>query len=174
MAEHKVVNTTQLEADLTSIADAIRAKVESSDSFVFPSGFVDAIANLETGGGLPSNISALSAGTIVTTNSPTTITIEHGLGVRPNFYIVRDQDEVPNSSNNLIVQIVESAFNTQGVSMVSYTTTSSISSKGSSTANVGYILGANATSFKTKDWGTSYFFKAGHTYHWICGVIETQ
>jgi hypothetical protein len=49
MAENKVVNTTQLDADLTSIANAIRAKAESSDSLVFPSGFVDAIANISSG-----------------------------------------------------------------------------------------------------------------------------
>jgi hypothetical protein len=49
MAENKVVNATQLDADLTSIANAIRAKAESSDSLVFPSGFVDAIANLSSG-----------------------------------------------------------------------------------------------------------------------------
>lgn len=46
MAENKVVNTTQLEADLTSIADAIREKTGGSDSLAFPDGFVSAMDNL--------------------------------------------------------------------------------------------------------------------------------
>lgn len=46
MADNKVVNATQLEADLTSIADAIRAKAQSSDSLAFPNGFAEAIANI--------------------------------------------------------------------------------------------------------------------------------
>jgi hypothetical protein len=43
MAENKVVNTTQLEADLTSIADAIRVKTKTTGGIKFPEGFVEAI-----------------------------------------------------------------------------------------------------------------------------------
>ena len=43
MAENKVVNITQLESDLTSIANAIREKTGGSDSLAFPNGFVSAI-----------------------------------------------------------------------------------------------------------------------------------
>lgn len=37
--------------DLTDIADAIRAKGETSSELVFPSGFVSAIGDIDTGGG---------------------------------------------------------------------------------------------------------------------------
>lgn len=46
MAENKVVNTTQLDADLTTIANAIREKTGESDSLVFPVGFISAMDNL--------------------------------------------------------------------------------------------------------------------------------
>ena len=50
MAEHKIVNTTQLEADLTLIADALRAKLRTSNSFSFPDSFVSGIRSIGTNG----------------------------------------------------------------------------------------------------------------------------
>jgi hypothetical protein len=38
------------QSDLTSIADAIREKAETTDKLVFPNGFVEAISGIETGG----------------------------------------------------------------------------------------------------------------------------
>lgn len=52
MAENKVVNITQLESDLTSIANAIREKTGGSDSLAFPNGFVSAIDGLATSNNL--------------------------------------------------------------------------------------------------------------------------
>jgi len=51
MAVDKLVDSTQLNADLTSVANAIRAKGGTSASLAFPGGFVDAIGDIETGGG---------------------------------------------------------------------------------------------------------------------------
>lgn len=53
MAVDKLVDSTQLDADLTSVANAIRTKGGTSASLAFPSGFVDAIANMPSGGGDP-------------------------------------------------------------------------------------------------------------------------
>ena len=36
--------------DLTAVADAIRAKGGTSDSLIYPDGFVTAIGNIQTGG----------------------------------------------------------------------------------------------------------------------------
>ena len=47
MAEYIATDT-----ELTSVANAIRAKVETSDPLVFPSGFVNAINAIPTGGGI--------------------------------------------------------------------------------------------------------------------------
>ena len=51
MALDKVVDSTQLEADLATVADAIRAKGKTADKLAFPGGFADAIAAISTGGG---------------------------------------------------------------------------------------------------------------------------
>lgn len=51
MAYDKVVDSAALDTQLTSIADAIRAKTGGSDSLVFPDGFSQAIAAIEAGGG---------------------------------------------------------------------------------------------------------------------------
>ena len=49
MAIDKAIDSTQLNTNLTSIADAIREKAGLTDSFVFPEGFVQAIAGIEAG-----------------------------------------------------------------------------------------------------------------------------
>lgn len=51
MPYDKVVDSTQLNADLTSVANAIRTKGGTSGSLAFPSGFVNAIGDIPTGGG---------------------------------------------------------------------------------------------------------------------------
>lgn len=50
MAVDKLVDSTQLDADLTSVANAIRTKAGTSGQLAFPSGFVSAIGNISTGG----------------------------------------------------------------------------------------------------------------------------
>lgn len=51
MAEYKVVDAEKLDADLSSVADAIRTKGGTSESLTFPQGFVDAVDAIESGGG---------------------------------------------------------------------------------------------------------------------------
>jgi hypothetical protein len=50
MAEYKLVNATQLDADLTSICDTIRndngSEYSSSDTFPFPEGIKTAITTI--------------------------------------------------------------------------------------------------------------------------------
>ena len=51
MAVDKLVDSAQLDADLTSVADAIRTKGGTSASLAFPAGFVSAIGDISAGGG---------------------------------------------------------------------------------------------------------------------------
>lgn len=51
MAVDKLVDSTQLDADLTSVANAIRTKGGTSAQLAFPAEFVQAIADIPTGGG---------------------------------------------------------------------------------------------------------------------------
>lgn len=53
MAVDKLVDSNQLDADLTSVANAIRAKGGTSDPLAFPVGFVSAVNSIPTGGGAP-------------------------------------------------------------------------------------------------------------------------
>lgn len=49
MAYDKVIDSSVLDANLTSVANAIRSKGGSSASLAFPAGFVNAISQIETG-----------------------------------------------------------------------------------------------------------------------------
>ena len=51
MPNYKVVNADQLDADLTTVSDAIQAKAGTEGPFVFPDGVVSAISAIQTGGG---------------------------------------------------------------------------------------------------------------------------
>lgn len=51
MAVDKLVDSTQLDADLTSVANAIRTKGGTSADLAFPAGFVSAVEAIPTGGG---------------------------------------------------------------------------------------------------------------------------
>ena len=51
MSLDKLVDSTQLDSDLTSVANAIRAKSGGSSQLAFPAGFVSEIGNIPTGGG---------------------------------------------------------------------------------------------------------------------------
>ena len=50
MSIDKAVDSAQLDADLTSVANAIRTKGGTSAQLAFPAGFVQAIEDIETGG----------------------------------------------------------------------------------------------------------------------------
>lgn len=51
MAVDKLVDSTQLDSDLTSVANAIRTKGGTSGQLAFPAGFVGAIEAIPSGGG---------------------------------------------------------------------------------------------------------------------------
>jgi len=52
MAVDKLVDSTQLDADLTSVANAIRTKGGTSEQMAFPNGFVSAVEAIPAGGGM--------------------------------------------------------------------------------------------------------------------------
>lgn len=73
MSVDKLVDSTQLDADLTSVANAIRTKGGTSGQLAFPSGFVSAIGNISTGldiKKLTATVSADTTGTITLLTDP--------------------------------------------------------------------------------------------------------
>lgn len=64
MAIDKAVDSAQLNADLTAVADAIRTKGGTSDALAFPDGFVEAVGAIQAGGGDNETLIALVNGTL--------------------------------------------------------------------------------------------------------------
>lgn len=87
MSVDKLVDSTQLDADLTSVANAIRTKGGTSASLAFPADFVSAIAAIPSGGsGLK-----YDAGTFTIpsdNNGNPAIWINHSLGETPDFVMI--------------------------------------------------------------------------------------
>lgn len=84
MAYDKLIDSAALDANLTSIADAIRAKAGTSDKLAFPAGFAEAIAAIEAGGGS----AGVSFGKFKIATYPGTgnYEIAHGLGEIPYYF----------------------------------------------------------------------------------------
>jgi hypothetical protein len=65
MSVDKLVDSTQLDSDLTSVANAIRAKSGGSSQLAFPAGFVSEIQAIPSGGGDPQeNLLKLNSNTL--------------------------------------------------------------------------------------------------------------
>lgn len=61
MSVDKLVDSTQLDSDLTSVANAIRSKTGGSVSLTFPAEFVSAINGITTGGNLETGSQTITA-----------------------------------------------------------------------------------------------------------------
>lgn len=178
MAENKVVNITQLESDLTSIANAIREKSGASGSLVFPDGFASAIASIA---GMPSGISKLATGTYTpTSKTQGKITITHNLGVEPSFYIFAKQEWALRGSSSGTHPIFLDFY----ISKTSLATTHSRRNhaiKGTvpatNTPSIVEEPSCSARADETTFWveGNSSYdrnYEAGKTFTWVCGVID--
>lgn len=72
MSVDKLVDSTQLDSDLISVANAIRTKSGGSGQLAFPSGFVSEIGNIPSGSGLAfdwANVSEITIGANSVTNT---------------------------------------------------------------------------------------------------------
>lgn len=76
MAVDKLVDSAQLDADLTTVANAIRTKGGTSGSLAFPAGFVSAIQAIPTGGGGSSWTKVCDKSYTRSTTSTTAATVE--------------------------------------------------------------------------------------------------
>ena len=105
MAELLIQDTS-----LTSIANAIREKAGLTDSFVFPEGFVEAIAGIEAGG------LKVEYGTLTIAEDTVEFTFPHNLGVTPKLYMVAhllssDTNMVSPLRNTLAFFVMSEYFN---------------------------------------------------------------
>jgi hypothetical protein len=167
MAYDKVVDSSALDADLTAVANAIREKAESTGSISFPAGFVEAIANIAAGGGLPNGISAMTSGEYVNTNDNSNIIMaNHGLGVVPTFVVVIRADALPTKTNSFYMGVyLKKPVAGKNLTMCEvFTNTSNALSAYASVASM------NAEAFAANVTGGTV--KAG-TYFWVAAVIDS-
>ena len=153
MAVDKLVDSTQLDSDLTSVANAIRTKGGTSGSLAFPAGFVSAIEAISGGGS--ENFAGGSFTPASNTNSATFY-----VGFNPDIIAVGLKNSLESGdtfrltaltwfSNGYSVRAVKSSNNNAGIG----TFTKSYSN-------------GNVTITRTS--GT-WVFAAGEEYFWIAG-----
>ena len=78
MSLDKLVDSTQLDTDLTSVANAIRAKSGGSGQLAFPSGFVSEIQAIPSGGSSVPDFTLVGTQTITESVSQVTFSIPAG------------------------------------------------------------------------------------------------
>ena len=104
MAYDKAVDSAQLDADLTLVADAIRTKGGTDAQLAFPSGFVSAVQAIETSGG---NTGIIAQDVIIASESMTIYEILNAVEVKAvyknSLFLMGCYDDVvPNRGNYTI------------------------------------------------------------------------
>lgn len=132
MSLDKLVDSTQLDADLTTVANAIRTKGGTSASLAFPADFVSAIAAISGGGG--SSGVQYKSGTFTPTStlsdaSRHTITTVENVGFTPDIFLLCVTDKANLSGRDKVILFTVAAKNmgaaSQGYrSTARYTSTS--------------------------------------------------
>lgn len=93
MALDKVVDSAALDAQLTSIADAIRSKGGTTDQLTL-AGMVDAINAIQTGSGGSTGLAYDMGEFVLEADTTGWINISHNLGEKPGFILVWTDDYV--------------------------------------------------------------------------------
>lgn len=180
MAFDKVIDSAQLDAGLTTIANAIREKAGVNDNFAFPAGFAEAIAAIEAGGG-----GGIAYGTIQTSTDTIELTITHDLGIIPDI-VFYWQDKVPSSGYSTFLAMSKrnaSVFtgsnsytaNCQDTSnkAVFHKNQNSLDSTYSNVTSMAYYYpygspyAATTTSFRVGISKQNFVFTAGVAFHWV-------
>ena len=94
MAYDKVIDSSALDANLASIAEAIRTKGGTTDQLVFPAGFISAIEAISAGSSfsLPSKITNFAVDSVAISYGRTDAKLSHSLGVVPTAAILIAQN----------------------------------------------------------------------------------
>lgn len=171
MAVDKLVDSSQLDADLTSVANAIRTKGGTSASLAFPAGFVSAVEAIPTGGGGGYDYDIKKVN--VTGNSPT---VDRAFD---NFVLIAevDEDSIPAEYPGnlraffLMFAYVDGQFvpksGSRGYDVITNGTSDPF--KGNATAMGNASVGATSITFTTAN---SHFMYSGSDVYWNVVQIE--
>lgn len=182
MAVDKLVDSTQLDADLTSVAIAIRTKGGTSAQMAFPAGFVSAVEAIPTGGG---GAVLIERGTFtpVSDTSYGGFHIPHSLGVAPDFVVVRTNLDASASDTTNKIQSctgVKKSYNTSTQGDFVYICT--VTRGGGQALSINKVEGggglpANASKFLHDDYfvvpgyNASDMVAGGYTYEYVIGKV---
>lgn len=138
------------------------------------------LGTLASGGGLPAGVSALASGSITPSMDVDYMDMTHDLGVAPNFIVwAMEEDASTSVLTNAATHgttIIKCNKQSSSSSIV-YSVHNLIGGYGSSSqAADTYNRAANNTYLTTTKArmtaSTTYCFKAGKTYRWVCGVLD--
>lgn len=175
-----IVNRTMLDAGLTQIANAIRAKGGTSAQLAFPDGMAAAIAAIEAGGG--GGINA-TAGTITVATDTNDYVITHGLGETPKFFAIGMNSDASNLTGKNYILIGAFGFSDYAIQY-----RISLNSSGSTVSGIckgvpitinsssrQSISEANENTIEVASYTGSQKLVSGTTYYWVAigsGVFE--
>lgn len=160
--------TQTIKGDANLLAENIRSGVS----------IFDVLGTFEGSGGgsagLPEGVSAMEYGTFVLASDGNTSSIAHGLGVRPDFCVwwLDDAHSVESGGalrGSLTHSTVDAeAFNVGYIS-VGYRTGGTFNLDTGSVQGMFYMNATRINCFCSSETP----LKAGYTYHWIAGVLDT-
>lgn len=157
MSVDKLVDSTQLDADLTSVANAIRTKGGTSASLAFPSGFVSAIGDIPTGGG------GISWDDIASSSEPSGLVTLTGTSVAEYAFAYRRGTNTWQVSGASVTTLGQNAFRDSAyLTEARFPNLTSIS-------NIGYIF-YNCSRLALIDYGEAAL--KGNTFV-KCSVLKT-
>lgn len=101
MAVDKLVDSTQLDSDLTAVANAIRTKGGTSAQMAFPSGFVSAVQAIPSGGGGGNGYALLASGEYTKTGAASaSMSIPVSYSGTPVFVYVVANSIIPDTNQS--------------------------------------------------------------------------
>ena len=165
----------------SAIATAIAGKGVTVPNGTSIDGMAALVAEIPTGGGLPSGVSKLATGTITPSESATYLDISHGLGVAPNFLVwrlERDTSSAVLTSTATTGSCIAKRSKYTASSSTVYTVTHHWGGYDSSGKFIKGDSGiyANSTdmtaSIARMRSSSTYYLKGGYTYRWMCGVLD--
>lgn len=182
MTEERI-EIDRIKAAKRAIETAIAEKDVTVPAGTKLDGMAALIESIEAGGGLPSGISALASGTFTPTSDTQNKTVSHGLGVTPNFGIAVVETDVSVSENAIASMLVyrlvlhkevkNSSSSSSTIARVNGVAGGFGSTSSHGQVNIGLTSQTTFTNTSYKIPAPSdYVFKSGHTYRWVCGVID--
>lgn len=178
MSVDKLVDSTQLDADLTSVANAIRTKGGTSASLAFPAGFLTAIAAIPSGGGgVKAKKGTYTGASDQTANAK--ITDVSTLGFTPDVFILSIHDVA--DTNNTQYAILFSVAYKVGTTPIKCTgrhsntsgNTATTASRAELTSDANYYLNISNGDIRLHA-TAQYILLGGVQYDWVAYALPSS